>query len=112
MDHNIFITIAKINRQIINIFVDNNKVTHIKKLGHIIKVKLEFMIAFEIVDIGRINFYLGLKFERDQAKKTLKLLQLAYINKILTKYYFDQTKLYNTLMKERILLSNKNSKVI
>lgn len=40
-----------------------------------------------MVDMGPINFYLELKIKKDWAKKTLKLLQLAYIDNILLEYY-------------------------
>lgn len=55
-----------------------------------------------------ISFYLGLKIERNCQNKTLKLSQPTYIKKILTKYHFNQVKPYNTLIKEVILLPNKN----
>ncbi len=73
------------------------------------RVKLELATAFKIADMGSISFYLGLKVERNQAKKTLKLLQPAYIDKILVKYYFNQAIPYNTLMKEGISLLIKSS---
>lgn len=38
-----------------------------------------------MIDMGPISFYLGLKVERDRQKKTLKLSQPAYIDKIPTK---------------------------
>ncbi len=83
----------------------------VKRLGNIKIIKLELTIAFEITDIGLISFYLELKVKRNQAKKTLKLLQPAYIDKILAKYYLNKAKLCNTLMKEGISLLNKDSKV-
>lgn len=82
----------------------------VKRLGNIKIVKLELATAFEITDIGLISFYLELKVKRNQAKKTLKLLQPAYIDKILAKYYLNKAKLCNTPMKEGISLPNKGSK--
>lgn len=46
-------------------FVDNIKVMGVKKLGHVERVKLKLVIAFEIVDIDLISFYLGLKVKRN-----------------------------------------------
>lgn len=66
---------------------------------------------FDIFDMGLISLYFGLKFERNYTKKTLKVFQLAYISKTLTKYYLDQTKLHNVLMKEDILLYNERLKI-
>ncbi len=68
--------------------------------------------AFEIVDMGPISFYLGLKVERDRQKKTLKLFQPAYIDKILSKYHLDLAKPCNTSMKKAILLPNEGPKAI
>ncbi len=82
----------------------------VKRSGHIEKVKLELTAAFEIADIGPISFYLGLKVERNQVRKTLKLLQPAYIDKILAKYHLDQAKPCNTPMKKGISPSNKGLK--
>ena len=82
----------------------------IKSSGHIKKVKLELAIAFEMADIRPISFYLRLKVERNRVKKILKLSQPAYIDKILAKYYLDQAKPCNILMKEEIPLPNKGPK--
>lgn len=83
---------------------------NIKKSGYIERFKLKLIIAFEMVDIRPISFYLGLKIKRNRAKKILKLLQPAYINKVLTKYHFNKATLCNIPMKKTILLSNKSSK--
>lgn len=53
-------------------FVDDIKVMEVKRSGHIEKVKKKLAATFKIVDMGSINFYLGLKVERDYQKKTLK----------------------------------------
>lgn len=79
----------------------------VKGSGHIKKVKIELAAAFEMVDMGPISFYLGLKVKRDRAKRTLKLSQPAYIDKILSKFHFDLAKPCNTPMKKGILLPNK-----
>lgn len=71
------------------------------------QVKKELTTPIKIVDIGPINFYFDLKVKRDYEKKTLKLLQLVYIDKILAKYHLDPAKLSNMLMKEGNLLSSK-----
>ena len=78
----------------------------VKRLGQIEKIKRELAAVFEMVDMGPISFYPGLKVERDRQKKILKLFQPAYIDKILTKYHLDFAKPWNTPMKEGILFSN------
>ncbi len=45
-----------------------------KKRDNIIeKIKVELIMAFLIVDIGSINFYIGPKIEQNQKKKIIKL---------------------------------------
>ena len=72
-------------------------------------VKQELASVLEMVDMGPISFYLGLKIERDRQKKTMEPSQSAYIDKILTKYHLDFVKQCNTPMKGRILFPNKGS---
>ncbi len=69
----------------------------------------ELAAEFEIMDMGPISFHLGLKVRKDWQKTTLKLSQSAYIDKILHKYHLNLAKLFNTLMKEIILLPNERS---
>lgn len=54
-------------------FVDDIKVIRVKKFSYIERVKQELATTFKIVVIGPINFYLGLKMEKDRKKKILKL---------------------------------------
>ena len=63
----------------------------IKRSSCIEKFKIKLVITFEIVDIDLIDFYLRLKIERYQAKKTLKLSQQAGIVKVLTKFQLNQS---------------------
>ena len=106
-DQSIFVTPSGINGPIVSTFVDDIKVIGVKESGQIKRVKRKLAAAFEIVDMRPINFYLGLKVESDRQKKTLKLFQPAYIDKIILKYHFDLAKPYNTLMKEAIFLPNE-----
>lgn len=64
-------------------FIDDIKVMRMKKSDYIKKVKQELAAAFEMVNIGLINFYLGLKVKSNYEKKTLKIFQPTYIKKIL-----------------------------
>lgn len=73
---------------------------------------MEFIAAFDMVDIETISFYPGLKIEKDCQKKTIKLLQPAYIQKIFTKYYLDKANPINIPMKEIILEPNFFTKAI
>ena len=106
-DQSIFVTPSGMNRPIVSTFVDNITVMGVKESGHITRVKRELAAAFKMVDMRPINFYLGLKVERDRQKKTLKLFQPAYNDEILSKYNFDLAKSCNTPMKKSIFLPNK-----
>ncbi len=88
-DHGIFTTKAGINGPIISTFVHDIKIVGCKRSGTTEKKKRELTNAFSMVDMWPISFYLGLKFERDRKRKTIKLSQPAYINKILQKFHLD-----------------------
>ncbi len=91
---------AGINGPIVNTFVDDIKIMRAKNSGVINQVKQELTAAFEMADMGPISFYFGLKVSRDREKKTIKLSQPAYIDKILAKFYLSQANTLNTPMKE------------
>lgn len=57
-----------------------------------------------MIDIGLIEFYLGLKMQRDRENRMIKLSQPAYINKVLNKFYLDKAYAVNISMKETALL--------
>ena len=109
VDHSMFVTASGSNRPFISTFVDGIKVIGVNGSGHIERVTQELAAAFEMIDMGPISFYLGLKVERDRQNRTLKLSQPAYIEKILAKCHLDQAKPCNTPMEEAILLSNEGS---
>lgn len=106
-NHSIFFIEVGIKSLIVSTFINNIIIIEDKKSEVIEQVKKKFVAAFDIVNIGPISL---LKIERYCIKKILKLFQLAYINKIMVKYYLNQAKPYNGLIKERILLPNKRSK--
>lgn len=103
-DHSIFVTKAGLNGPVVSRFVNDIKVMALKKSGIIQRVKAELAAAFSMVDMGPINFYLGLKVEQDRAKRTIKLSQPASIDKVLSKFHLDQAHAINTPMKEIALL--------
>ena len=103
-DHSIFISTAGLNGPVVSVFVDDIKIMGVKGSGAIGRVKAELIAAFSMVDLGPISFYLGLKVERDREKKTIKLSQPAYIEKILSKFHLDQANPNNTPMKKAAML--------
>lgn len=104
---------TKINRPIVSIFIDNIKIIRVKKSRITKKVKREFINAFLIVDIRLISFYPDLKVEQNCKQKTIKLSQLAYINKILQKFHLNLINLTNmSIKKEIILLPNASAQTL
>lgn len=99
-DHSIFTTDAGFNGPIVSTFVDNSKIMGIKGSGFITKVKEKLAAAFSMVDMGPISFYLGLKVQQDREKKTIKLSQPAYIDKVMEKFHLNKANVVNTTMKE------------
>ena len=71
------------------------------------RIKIELTAAFLIVVIRSISFYLGLKVERNRENRTIKLLQLAYNDKVLNKFYLDKANTVNTSIKKIKLLQPK-----
>lgn len=54
-----------------------------KKSKIIEKVKRELTLAFLIVDMEFISFYLVLRVDQGQKRKTIKLSQPVYIEKLI-----------------------------
>lgn len=74
----------------------------IKESQFIKKFKAKLISTFQIVNMGLISFYLGLKVEQNRKQKMIKLDQLAYIEKIFRKFLVDLANLFHTLI--RILI--------
>ncbi len=104
VNHSIFITFAGLDGPVVSIFVNDIKIMAPKGSNIIAKVKSKRATAFSIVNMGRISFYLGLKIEYDRAKQTIKLLQPAYIDKLLSRFYLDKARIVTTPMKESTTL--------
>lgn len=83
-----------------------------KASGLIQKVKDKLTAAFSIVDMGSISFYLGLKVERDQSRRTIILSQPVFINKVLEKYHLNKANTVNTpIKKTEPLMPKTNGKI-
>jgi hypothetical protein len=46
---------------------------------------------FKVTNLGDISYYLGMEIKRDRSKRTIKLNQRAYIEKILDKFGYSRT---------------------
>ncbi len=103
-DHSIFVTDFGFDGPVVSIFIDDIKIMAPKRNGMIERVKVELTSGFSMADIGPISFYLCLKIERDRDKKTIKLSQPAYIDKVLARFHLQKAHLVNTPMKKSALL--------
>lgn len=105
-NYNIFITKHGLKRPIVSIFINDIKIIGPKRTESIERVKRKLAVVFEIVDIEPISFCLDLKVEQNWEKKTIKLSQPIYIQKILAKYHLDKANSTNTSIKEATLQFN------
>lgn len=86
VDYSIFVINAGLNGLELSIFMDDIKIIAPKKSEITQRVKAEVITAFLMVDIGPISFYPDLNVEQDLANQTIKLLQPAYIDKVLSRF--------------------------
>lgn len=106
-DHNISVTNAGLDGPVVSTFVKDIKIMAPKESGMIEQVKAELASAFSMADMGPISFYLGLKVERDREKRTIKLSQPVYIDKVLARFHLNKAHSVNTPMKETALLQQR-----
>lgn len=106
-DHGIFVTQDGLKGPIVSSFVDDLNIMAPKGTGLVTRVKDELKTAFSMVDMGPISYYLGLKVERNREKRTLKLSQPTYIDKIVHRFGLGTAKPCNTPMREDYLVPNE-----
>lgn len=82
INYRLLTSLSDLNDSIIKTFTDNIKIMALKKSRFIKKVKTKLMAVFQIIVIRPINLYLSLKINQKRKKKTIKLGQLVYIEKI------------------------------
>jgi transposase InsO family protein len=58
--------------------------------------KAEFMKKWECRDLGEAKEYLGMRITRDRIKKTLKLDQISYAEKVVKRFKLDNAKIART----------------
>ena len=89
---------------IITSFVDDLNIFALPGSGIISRIKSELTTAFEMVDIGPLAFYVGLKVIRDREKRTIKLSQPGYIERLLDCHGMLKAKTAKVPMRDTILL--------
>ncbi|GKB17134.1 retrotransposon protein, putative, ty1-copia subclass [Tanacetum coccineum] len=68
-------------------------------------VKSYLRRCFAMKDLGEAAYILGIKIYRDRSKRLIGLCQSAYIEKILKRYYMENSKLGSIPMQEKLRLS-------
>ncbi|GJZ20640.1 retrotransposon protein, putative, ty1-copia subclass [Tanacetum coccineum] len=61
--------------------------------------------SFAMKDLGDVAYVLGIKIYRDRSKRLIGLCQSSYIEKILKRYYMENSKRGTTPMQEKLKLS-------
>lgn len=75
-------------------------------LALIAKVKSRLREAFEILDLGEINWILGFAVQRDHKRHTISLSQTAYIEAIIRCFSFEDLQPLTTPMEPHAQLSS------
>lgn len=104
-NHRIFATDQGVHGPMINIWIDNLNLFTLCGSFWMQKIKDMLSAVFKIIDMGPISYYLGLKVEQNRIKKTIKLFQSAYIEKIFHQFGLLLTKTAATSMKKTLLLA-------
>ncbi|KAI3647783.1 hypothetical protein MP228_008004 [Amoeboaphelidium protococcarum] len=65
------------------------------------QVKKQMMERFDMKDLGKVDYMVGIKVERDDDKKLIKLSQKAYCDKILQRFDMDKAKGVSTPMLQK-----------
>lgn len=81
-----FVTTKGVQGPIITTFVDDLNIFATSGSGIMQLVKKELAAAFDMVDMGPLAFYVGLKVTRDRIQKTIKLSQPGYIENMLDRH--------------------------
>ncbi|GKD30886.1 retrotransposon protein, putative, ty1-copia subclass [Tanacetum coccineum] len=64
--------------------------------------------CFAMKDLGEAAYILGIKIYRDRSKRLIGLCQSAYIEKILKRYYMENSKRRTIPMQEKLKLTDLN----
>jgi hypothetical protein len=74
-------------------------------MDSIVATKKWLSFAFEMKDMGKTNFVLGVKINRDRSKKILSLSYETYIKKILEYFHMHNSKPIDTPMQKGCTLT-------
>ena len=89
---------------IIAIAVDDLTITAIND-DIICEIKADLMKIFKMKDLGKLHWLLNLKIERDRTFKSISFSQEAYIDKIMSRFHLEDSKMHITPIDPNIHLS-------
>ena len=89
---------------IIAVAVDDLMITVIND-DIVCKIKADLMMIFKMKDLGKLHWLLNLKIERDRTSKFISFSQEAYIDKILSHFNLQDSKMHITPIDLNIHLS-------
>ena len=103
-DHCVHIKLSNIGFIILSLYVDDIMIVgNDKKLIDVTKKWLSS--NFEMKDMGKASYVLGVKIIRDRSKQLLGLSQETYIQKMLKCYHMHDSKPMDTLVEKNLSLS-------
>lgn len=73
-NYRIFMINQGLEKLVVNVFVNNIKIIELKNTKINVKIRIELIATFKIMDIRLINFCLGIKIDRNCQKQIIKLL--------------------------------------
>src|SRR5258705_13022036 len=88
VDQGVYFRCTDQEHTVIMVSVDDMAITS-AHLSDIVAFKAQLQTCFEITDLGELKWLLGLKVERDRAKRTIVLSQEAYVNTVLERFNME-----------------------
>nr|GEV05397.1 retrotransposon protein, putative, Ty1-copia subclass [Tanacetum cinerariifolium] len=76
-----------------------------------IRILIAIAACFAMKDLGKAAYILGIKIYRDRSKQLIGLCQSAYIEKILKRYFIENSKRGSIPMQEKLKLSKSQGDI-
>jgi hypothetical protein len=107
IDQAVFYRTTDDEHTVVTVSIDDMAVTS-RHLRHITQFKQQLTQYFDISDLGELNWWLGLKVERDRLTRTIRLSQRAYIDTIIERFHLEDAKHVASPMETGVVLSDAN----
>jgi hypothetical protein len=104
VDHCIYVRISSHGTSIIGVHMDNMVATASSK-EELIAMKQDLRKVFDLVDLRKVQWLLGMGVKRNRAMRTIYLSQMAYIEKIATQLGLENANPIYTPLDKNVVLS-------